>query len=137
MARHLLGQAGVDPESYFAAVGYTANHDETLARVAHGEVDAGAVNASVYYRRLAAADPAARALRVLWQSPPYVDYVWAARRELPSSLRQRLTDAFLDLDVSRPEQRAALEREGALGFVPVRATDFDDVLQVVRDRGQL
>lgn len=135
MARHMLGREGVVPERDFAEVFFSGNHDATLRAVAEGRVDAGAVNATVYYQRLVAGDPAATSLRVLWQTPPYADYVWALRPQLSAGLRERLADAFLDL--GRPEDREALEREGAAGYVPAFPQDFDEVREVVRAQGQL
>jgi phosphonate transport system substrate-binding protein len=135
MARHMLGREGLVPERDFAEVFYSGNHDATIEAVAGGRVDAGAVNATVYYQRFVAGHPAASAVRVLWQTPPYADYVWALRPQLSAGLRERLADAFLDL--GRPEDREALEREGAAGFVPAFPEDFDEVRDVVRAQGQL
>jgi phosphonate transport system substrate-binding protein len=95
------------------------------------------VNAIVFYRRMAAGDPAASALRVLWQTPPFTDYVWAARAALSAPLRQRLVDAFLDLDIASEADRAALRAEGAGGFVPAFPEDFEEVLAVLRAQGKL
>lgn len=137
MARQRLLDQGVIPERYFASVAFTTDHDATLRAVASRDADAGCVNASVFYRRVAAGDPAAALLRVVWQTPPFTDYVWAGRRELSASLRQELIDAFLDLDTSTDTDRSALRAEGATGFVPAYASDFDEVRAVLRSQGLL
>lgn len=137
MVRQRLEQQGVVPEAHFSRVDHRKDHDATLRAVAAGEADAGAVNASVFYRRLLAGDAAAVALRVLWQTPPYVDYVWGVRGGLSPALRQRLADAFLDLDVTVPAHRAALDDEGASGYVPAFAGDFDEVRAIVSAHGRL
>jgi phosphonate transport system substrate-binding protein len=137
MARTMLSRNGLDPERDFGSVTYADIHDETMRRVSAGEVDAGAVNTSIFYQRLVEGDPVARSLRILWQSPPYNDYVWAGRRDLPIALRERLTDAFLGLDAAVPEHARALAHEGAKGFVPAFAADFEDVRAVVRNQRQL
>jgi phosphonate transport system substrate-binding protein len=137
MLRERLLDQHIVPERYFSSVAYTSDHDATLRAVAHGAADAGGVNASVFYRRYAAGDPDALALRVVWQTPPYTDYVWAARPALSAPLRQALVDAYLDLDLSSPRDRAALEAEGAAGFLPAFTSDFDEVRAVLRSQGLL
>lgn len=137
MGRHLLRKNGIEAERDFASVVFSGSHDDTLRLVATGEVDAGVANASVFFRRLVDGEQNARRLRVVWQSPSYVDYVWAARPQLPNALRQRLVDAFLDLDRVVPAHAEALTREGAAGYVPAYAADFDEVRSVVRAQGQL
>ncbi len=137
MVRQRLQQQGIDPERHFSSVVHRDTHDATLRAVADGEVAAGATNASVFYQRLLAGDAAAGRLRVLWQTPPYVDYVWGVRGGLSPALRQRLADAFLDLDVTVPAHRAALDDEGASGYVPAFAGDFDEVRAIVGAHGRL
>ena len=137
MPRYFLRGEGVDPERFFRRVVSSPSHDSTMRLVASGQVSAGVVNAPLFYGRQAAADRVALGLRPVWRSPPYTDYVWAARRELPAELRQRLIDGFLDLDVTVAEQRAALEREGAAGYVPAYVEEFDQVTAVLRQLGKL
>ena len=107
MLRQRLADERLVPERDFASVRYSADHDAAMRALADGEVDAAGVNAIVFYRRMAAGDPAASALRVLWQTPPFTDYVWAARAALSAPLRQRLVDAFLDLDIASEADRPA------------------------------
>ncbi|HKX93105.1 MAG TPA: phosphate/phosphite/phosphonate ABC transporter substrate-binding protein [Methylibium sp.] len=137
MVRQRLEQQGIAPEAYFSSVDYRGTHDATMQAVAAGEVAAGAVNALVFYQRLLADDPAARELRVVWQTPPYADYVWGTRQGLSTALRQRLADAFLDLDLTVPAHRAALDGEGAAGYVPAFPSDFDEVRAIVGAHGRL
>jgi phosphonate transport system substrate-binding protein len=137
MGRHLLRSSGIEAERDFASVVFSGSHDETMRLISTGQVDAGVVNASMYYRRVVDGDPIASSLRVLWHSPTYVDYVWAARGDLPAALRERLIDAFLDLDRTVPSHAEALARERAAGFVPAFATDFDEVRAVVHADGGL
>ena len=137
MPRYFLQRLGMDPEGTFSQVVYGTGHDATMRMIADGRVDAGAVNGSLAYAYLAANDSVARRLRVLWRSPPYTDYVWAARPELPPELRRRLTDAFLDLDLTVPVQRRALEHEGAGGYIPADADEFGPITDILRQRGHL
>lgn len=137
MVRQRLMDQNIVPERYFSHVAFAPDHDATLREVAQGRADAGGVNASVFYKRLAAGDPAAAALRVVWQTPPYTDYVWAGRAALPAPLRQAVLDALLDLDLSTPADQAALQAEGAAGYVPAFASDFEPVSAVLAAQGML
>jgi phosphonate transport system substrate-binding protein len=137
MPRYYLQRQGLVPERTFGSVVYSGGHDATMRLVAEGRVDAGAVNGSLAYAMLASEDSMARRLRVLWRSPPYTDYVWAARPGLAADVRRRLEDAFLDLDQSDPAQRDALEHEGAGGYVPADPDEFDLIAAILRERGQL
>lgn len=137
MLRRRLHDQNVMPEQYFSSVAFTSDHDATMRAVANGVADAGGVNASVFHRRLSVGDPVALALRVVWQSAPYIDYVWAARAELSAPLRQSLIDAFLDLDFASTVDGPALQAEGASGYLPAFASDFQEVTDVLRTQDRL
>jgi phosphonate transport system substrate-binding protein len=47
MPRYFLQKEGIKPETFFKNVAYSGAHDATVAWVASGKVDAGALNASV------------------------------------------------------------------------------------------
>lgn len=137
MLRQRLQDENIVPERYFSQVSYSSNHDETLKAVASGEADAGGINASVFYRRVADGDPSASALRAVWQTPPFTDYVWAARRQISPELRQELVDAFLDLDLGSTVDAPALKAEDATGYVPSFLGDFEEMIRVLRSQGAL
>lgn len=137
MLRQRLQDNGIFPERYFRQVSYAQDHDGAIRAVAHGDVDAAGINASVFYKRLADGDPSATKLRTVWQSPPFNDYVWAARSKLPAELRQALVDAFLDLDINSTADEAALKNQNAAGYVPAFPSDFDDMTRVLQSQGAL
>jgi phosphonate transport system substrate-binding protein len=137
MLRQRLQDENIVPERYFSQVSFSSNHDETLRAVASGEADAGGINASVFYRRVADRDPSATALRAVWQTPPFTDYVWAARRQISAGLRQALVDAFLDLEFGSRVDGPALEAEDAAGYVPAFPSDFEEMTRVLRSQGAL
>jgi phosphonate transport system substrate-binding protein len=137
MPRFFLQRRGMNPEHYFGSVTYSGGHDATMRMITDGRVAAGAVNGPLAYTRLASGDFVGRRLRVLWRSPPFADYVWAARPGLSAGIRNRLRDAFLDLDLTVPAQRVALEREGAGGYVPADPDEFDQIATILRERGEL
>ena len=137
MPRHFLVAAGINPEKFFSRVAFSGAHDKTLRAVSTGEMDAGVLNASIAYEALASGGPYQGRLRILWESPAYTDYVWAARREIPADVRRHLIDAFLDLDTATAESRLALAREAAGGFLPAYDSNFRQVADVLKRAGAL
>ncbi len=53
MPRSVLLQAGIDPDKDFKRVAYSGAHDATIAAVAAGKVQAGALNVSVWEKFVA------------------------------------------------------------------------------------
>ena len=135
MARYFLTLEGIEPESFFSRVEHTEHHDQTLARVASGQSDAGAVNSAIALRALGVGGMYEGTLRVLWESPSYVDYVWSVRPDLPQDVRQRLADGFLDMNIQRADHAAALQAHGANGFLPALAQEYEAVPAAMRAAG--
>jgi phosphonate transport system substrate-binding protein len=129
MPRHFLTSVhGIDPDADFAGHPlYTGAHDATAKTVASGKVDAGALNKLVWERLVAKGQIDTSAVKVVWETPPYVDYVWAARRGVPEIRRLQFARAFLSLDASRERDRAVLALQDAERFVPATPGDFDAI----------
>src|SRR5262249_14288852 len=122
MARYFLKRAGADADAFFSRVSYSDNHDDTLRLVAAGKTHPPTAPPPLPPHR-----PRARVegrSRVLGESPAYVDYVWAVRRDTPGVLRLRLAEAFLDMNREQPEHAAALRAHGAGGFLPPSEDDY-------------
>jgi phosphonate transport system substrate-binding protein len=139
MPRHFLRtEFGIDSEHDFAgAPVYSGAHDATAKMVESGKVAAGALNMQVWDRMVetGAVDPAR--VRVIWKTPPYVDYVWTARTAVPETTRNRFKETFLGLDPANPQHRIVLDRMGAERYVPASASDFDAIERVARETGLL
>lgn len=127
MPRHFLSEQGIVPEDFFSTILYTGAHDLTFRLVADGLVDAGAVNGHFVRALLEASPPGQRPVRVIWQSPPYVDYVWAVQPGMSEQLRRDITRAFLSFSMADEQERQFLESVGAAYFLPAIASDFDQL----------
>src|SRR2546428_12747499 len=123
MPEYFMRRNGVDPEVIAKAI-YTGGHDATLLAVANGKIDAGALDEAVFQRLTTngKVDPAK--VRVFWTTPPFLDYVWVARKGLAANVAQAVGDAFLALDGSDPQRRAILEALSASKYVPARDADY-------------
>ena len=132
MPRSFLLQAGIDPDKDFRRVAYSGAHDATIAAVAAGKVQAGALNISVWEKFVADKKVDTTKVRVLFTTPPYVDYNWTVHADMPAALREKLTRAFLDLSPATPEGKEILGLQRATRFVPTRAENYKGIEQAAR-----
>ena len=102
MPRSFLLAAKINPDTDLKRIAFSGAHDATVAAVAGGKVDAGALNISVWEKLVAEkkVDPAA--VRVFYTTPGYYDYNWTVRSDMNPALKKKITDAFLALDTVHP-----------------------------------
>ena len=132
MPRSFLLATGLNPERDFRRVAYSGAHDATIAAVASGKVQAGALNISVWEKFVADKKVDTTKVRVLFTTPPYVDYNWTVHADMPAALREKLTRAFLDLSPATPEGKEILGLQRATRFVPTRAENYKGIEQAAR-----
>jgi phosphonate transport system substrate-binding protein len=137
MPRSFLLQAGVDPDRDLKRVAYSGAHDATVAAVASGKVDAGALNISVWEKLVAdkKVDPAK--VRVFYTTAPYFDYNWTVHADMPAARRETLTKAFLDLNDSTPQGKEILELQRATKFMPTKPENYKGIEAAARNAGLL
>ncbi|MFD0669242.1 putative selenate ABC transporter substrate-binding protein [Ramlibacter sp. MAHUQ-53] len=137
MPRSFLLAGGVDPEKDLKRVAYSGAHDATVAAVASGKVDAGALNISVWEKLVADKKVAPAKVRVFHTTPPYYDYNWTVHADMPAAQREKLARAFLDLSRATPEGRDILELQRATKFVATRAENYKGIEAAARNAGLL
>src|SRR5215468_2292338 len=124
MPAFFMRKEGVDPVVVDQAI-YTGGHDATALAVAERRADAGALDEAVWDRltREGKVDPAK--VRVFWTTPPFLDYVWAARKDLDPAVTAKIAEAFLSLDPAKAEDRPILELLSANGrYVKADAASY-------------
>jgi phosphonate transport system substrate-binding protein len=132
MPRHFLQvQHVVIPETYFSSIRYSGKHDRTAFWVRDGEVDAGIVNSEVIRKMFADGRLRPGDIRIIWTTPPYVDYVWAAHPRVQPAVRESIQQAFLQLSLDNPQHEAVLSNLGAAAFYPAGISDFSALQQVM------
>lgn len=97
--------AGINPEKDLKWQRFTGSHAATIEAVASGAADAGSVDETVYKEMIADGKVDGKKLRVFYITPPFPDYVWAARKDINPALQQRFANAFLNL---KPANNAAI-----------------------------
>lgn len=140
MPQFFLGQQGIRLTDFKGRPGFSGTHDKTLALVAAGSFDAGALNEQVWKKRLAEKAPDTQAVRVIAVSPPFHDYHWVLH---PEAVRQfggepfvrRLSAALFKLTPKNPQHAQILDLFGAKRFVPARPSDYVNIEKVGREAG--
>lgn len=132
MPRYFLQQQKIKPESFFSEVRYSGAHDLTAQWVASGQVDIGVANAVVINRLYQEQKLSKKKVRILSQTPPYADYVWAAQADLPAELQHQIVEAFLKLTHENPEHTKLLRAVGAGAYLPASTNDFASLERVAR-----
>jgi phosphonate transport system substrate-binding protein len=135
MPRHFLARQNIVPETLFSAVRYSDNHDTTAAWVRDGVVDLGVVNSLVLSQMYRSGLLRREAVRVVWETPTYPDYVWVAQPDLPADFRAQVREAFLDLSTNEPANAAVLAALQAKAFVPAIDSDFTSLERLAADSG--
>lgn len=116
-----LRNAGIDPD-HDMSVRFTGNHPATVKAVEAGTVDAGAVDESVYKSMIDGGQVDKTKVRVFYTTPPFVDYVWVARKEVPPAERDALTKAFLSLH--EPQDTKVLSILRGTSFVRANEAEY-------------
>ena len=137
MPRSFMLDAKVDPDKDMRRVAYSGAHDATIAAVASGKVDAGALNISVWEKFVADKKVDTTKVRVFYTTPPYFDYNWTVHSEMPVALREKLTKAFLELDKNTAEGKAVLDVQRATRFIPSKVDNYKGIEAAGRSAGLL
>ena len=137
MPRSFLLTAGIHPDRDLKRIAYSGAHDATVAAVASGKVDAGALNISVWEKLVAdkKVDPAKG--RVFHTTPSYYDYNWSVHADMPAARREQLARAFTELSPETPEGREILGLQRATRFIPTRAENYRGIEAAARSAGLL
>jgi phosphonate transport system substrate-binding protein len=137
MPRSFLLAAKVNPDTDLKRVAFSGAHDATIAAVASGKVDAGALNISVWEKFVAEkkVDPAA--VKVFHTTPPYYDYNWSVHADMPEALREKIKAAFLALDPATPQGKEILGLQRATKFIPSKPENYNGIKAAAENAGLL
>lgn len=137
MPRSFLLGAKINPDTDLKRVAFSGAHDATVAAVAGGKVDAGALNISVWDKLVETKKVDPKVVRVFYTTPGYYDYNWTVRSDMSPALQKKITDAFLALDASTPEGKQILDLQRATKFVPTRTANYGAIEAAARNAGLL
>jgi phosphonate transport system substrate-binding protein len=137
MPRSFLLQAGVNPEKDFRRMAFSGAHDATIAAVASGKVQAGALNISVWEKFVADKKVDTTKVRAFYTTPPYFDYNWTVHADMPAALREKISQAFLSLSRDTAEGKEILDLQRATRFVPSKSDNYKGIEAAARSAGLL
>ncbi|HKY27344.1 MAG TPA: putative selenate ABC transporter substrate-binding protein [Pyrinomonadaceae bacterium] len=134
MPEYFMRQSNVDPEVISRAL-YTGGHDATALAVANKKIDAGAMDEAVFERMIKESklDPAS--VKVFYTTPPFFDYIWAARKDLDQELAEKFSAAFLKLSAAETSQKSILNLLAATKYERAVDADYDMLRRAARDAG--
>jgi phosphonate transport system substrate-binding protein len=137
MPRSFLLAAKINPDTDLKRISFSGAHDATVAAVAGGKVDAGALNISVWEKLVSEKKVDPKEIRVFYTTPPYYDYNWSVHAEMPAALQEKLKQAFLKLNDSTPEGKEILALQRATRFVPTKPENYAGIKAAAENAGLL
>jgi phosphonate transport system substrate-binding protein len=137
MPRSYLLAAKINPDTDMKRIAYSGAHDATVAAVAGGKVDAGALNISVWEKLISQGKVDPNVVRVFYTTPGYYDYNWSVRSDMDPALRKKLTDAFLALNQNDPKAKEILELQRATRFIPTKPENYTAIEAAAHNAGLL
>jgi phosphonate transport system substrate-binding protein len=137
MPRSFLLAAKINPDTDMKRIAFSGAHDATVAAVAGGKVDAGALNISVWEKLIAQGKVDTKVVRVFYTTPGYYDYNWSVRSDINPVLLKKLTDAFLSLNKNDPQGKEILELQRTERFIPTKAENYKAIEAAAHNAGLL
>ena len=137
MPRSFLLGAKINPDTDLKRISFSGAHDATVAAVAGGKVDAGALNISVWEKLVEANKVDPKVVRVFYTTPGYYDYNWSVRSDMNPALQKKIRDAFLALDDSTPEGKQILDLQRATKFIATKPENYKAIEAAARNAGLL
>jgi phosphonate transport system substrate-binding protein len=137
MPRSYLLAARINPDVDLKRVAFSGAHDATIAAVASGKVDAGALNISVWEKFVADKKVDVNQVKVFFTTPAYYDYNWTVHADMPAALREKLLAAFLALDPNTPQGKEILGLQRATRFVATKPENYTGIKAAAENAGLL
>ena len=137
MPRSFLLAAKVNPDVDLKRVAFSGAHDATIAAVASGKVDAGALNISVWEKFVADKKVDPSAVKVFYTTPAYFDYNWSVHADMPQALQDKIKAAFLALDPNTPQGKEILGLQRATKFIPSKPENYNGIKAAAENAGLL
>jgi len=137
MPRSFLLGAKINPDTDLKRIAFSGAHDATVAAVAGGKVDAGALNISVWEKQIEEKKVDPNVVHVFYTTPGYYDYNWTVRADMPAALKKKITDAFLALDPKNPQDKEILDLQRASKFVPTKVENYGAIEAAAANAGLL
>lgn len=131
MPRFFLNEKNIMPETFFSRTLYSEAHDKTASWVRNGTVDLGVANSKTIDSLFENGYLNKEDIYIVWETPPYADYVWAVQSSMGKSTRIKIRDAFLNLSLEDENHKLILDDLEACYFIPAGINDFTEIESVI------
>jgi phosphonate transport system substrate-binding protein len=128
-----MKNVGIQPDHDLKSYRYTGSHAATAQAVATGACDAGSLDETVFKSMVADGKIPGNEMTVIYTTPAFADYVWAARKDLPHDLQQKFSNAMLHLVPGRDDK--ILEILRGKHFVAANNAEYSEVERVAKELG--
>ncbi|MNR77835.1 Phosphate-import protein PhnD precursor [compost metagenome] len=126
--RHVFSRLVKTPlEKYFSQVVYSGAHDQSLANLKQGKIDAAFISSSNLNMPNPSIGVKPEDFRTVWRSAPIPRNPFVLRSGLCADIKQKIIAVFLDGGGNANQN--LMRKLGATHFVPVSDKDY----QIVRD----
>ncbi|MDH5524613.1 MAG: phosphate/phosphite/phosphonate ABC transporter substrate-binding protein [Desulfobulbaceae bacterium] len=133
MPRFFLKKMGIIPEKFFTKTLYSGKHDQTAYWIRDGQADLGVANNLVIDQMYKDGRLSRQDVRIIEETPPYPDYVWALRPLNNKAFEIKLRNAFLSLSKINEAQDQILKGVIAESFLPAGVNDFAKLMEIMND----
>ena len=131
MPRLYLSKKRIVPENFFGAVRYSGSHDLTAKWVVNETVDIGVANSKIINNMIHDKIIRKSDIQIIWETPPYPDYVWAIQAKYSPIIRSKIRATFLSLTPLNKIHNQILKSLNTNGFVPASIIDFQLLFEIV------
>ncbi len=125
-----LMKAGVNPD-HDLQFRFTGSHSATAKAVEGGASDAGALDETVFHSMVMEGKVDGNKVRVFHTSPPFVDYVWVARKDVGGAQRESFAKAFLSLKEGKDD--AILNILRGKDFVRADDAEYSNIRKIAAE----
>ena len=137
MPRKYLMDVGLEPERDFKRIAYSKAHDAAIAAVASGQVDAAALDITVWQKFVSENRVDTTKVVSFHTTPGFFNYNWTVHRDMPSELQQKIIAAFLKLSPKTAEGKEILTLNRATRYIRTEAKNYDGIEAAARAAGLL
>lgn len=137
MPRKFLMEVGLEPERDFRRIAYSKAHDAAIAAVASGQVDAAAIDITVWQKFVSEQRVDTTKVAVFHTTPGFYNYNWTVHQDMPKALQEKIVSAFLKLSPSTPEGHEILKLNRATRYIRTEAKNYEGIEAAARAAGLL
>ncbi|MEM7556656.1 MAG: putative selenate ABC transporter substrate-binding protein [Cyanobacteria bacterium P01_A01_bin.84] len=141
MPQYFMQQAGVKPTDFKGEAGFSGDHDKTIKLVEAGSYEVGALNEKVWQKRVKGKEVDLNKVDVIYRTPAYYDYHWIINPEVEkrygTGFVEKVQQAFLKLDPSKPEDKEILDLFQADKFIETKNENYSQIERIGREIGKI